>query len=200
MTAEAWCVHCDADPKAYANGLCQACDKYQRKYDRLPPTEVLVKRQRRRDSQRDEAKITNRPAASELQTIGNIGKLRERLGQESLHPIEGLLVACDKAAVTVVALEYVTGLRGSFLGRNRFDEDVIHPLTALYGEWLDRWGRLQKLALDAGIDQQRLNLAEGNARTVLEAVSEGLNDAGLNPAQQEVVRGSIARRLRTAQH
>lgn len=198
--SQAWCRHCDADPQAFADGLCRPCAAYQRKYDRLPSEELLVKRQRRKDDQRDEAKITNRPSAQELQTVGEIARLREQHQGDSVHPIEGLLIACDKAAVNVAALEFVTGQRGSYLGRNRFDEDVIHPLTALYGEWLDRWGRLQKLALDAGIDQQRLNLAEGNARTVLEAVSEGLNDAGLNPAQQEVVRGSIARRLRTAQH
>lgn len=36
-----WCEHCDAEPRAYRNGLGRACEAYRRKYHRRPPTDVL---------------------------------------------------------------------------------------------------------------------------------------------------------------
>lgn len=46
-----WCSHCDAEP-VRANGICSPCESYDRKYGVLPPHEVLVKRQIRKDERR----------------------------------------------------------------------------------------------------------------------------------------------------
>lgn len=194
LSAQEWCGHCDAEPRHYSNGLCQPCEKYRRKYDRLPGGDLLVKRQRRKDEKRDMAKIENRPGPNE----GSIERSLEEIRQQAptLHPINGILLACDKAGRNVAALEYLISQRTTYLGHNRFNEEVIHPLTALYGEWLDRYGRLQKMALDANVDQQRLNLAEGNARAIFSVVKEALSGAGLNPAQEAAINESLARGFR----
>ena len=42
-----WCVHCDAEPRAYANGMGRACSAYVRKTGRLPSEELLRRRTER---------------------------------------------------------------------------------------------------------------------------------------------------------
>ena len=47
-----YCRHCDLERAWTSDGLCKACDTYERKYHRLPTFGVLVQRNRRRDERR----------------------------------------------------------------------------------------------------------------------------------------------------
>jgi hypothetical protein len=95
----------------------------------------------------------------------------------------------------VAVLGILVSERDSLLGLNRFDEYVVHPLTALYGEWVDRYARVQKLALDAGIDERRTSIAEADTERLFGAVVNALDAAGLTPAQEATFRAALAANL-----
>lgn len=129
--------------------------------------------------------------------LGQVGELLAELGEEPVpDPLSGLELAYARAARMTAATGILVDGLNSPLGLNRFDEEVIHPLVALHGEWLDRYARIQKLALDAGIDERRLTLAERDAKVLLDAVAVAIDAAGLTPDQQGRFRGALADKLR----
>lgn len=52
MARVTWCRHCDLEPSRRSNGLCNACNTYQAKYDRLPSWSVLHRRLARKEERR----------------------------------------------------------------------------------------------------------------------------------------------------
>lgn len=52
LPAPDWCVHCDAEPRRYSDGLCLRCGNYQRSMGHLPNEAVLRRRQERADERR----------------------------------------------------------------------------------------------------------------------------------------------------
>lgn len=76
------------------------------------------------------------------------------------------------------------------------------PVTAaeitLWTKERDFHAKVCKMALDAGIDARRLALVEQDADQLYEAVREGLNAAGLNPAQEAKFREAFSAALRRA--
>lgn len=129
--------------------------------------------------------------------LGQVGQLLAELECEAVpDPLSGLEHAYGLSARMVAATGILVDGLDSPLGTNRHDEQVIHPLVALHGEWLDRYARCQKLALDAGIDERRLTMAERDARTLLDVVGRAIEAAGLTPAQEEAFRVNLAGRLR----
>lgn len=129
--------------------------------------------------------------------LGQVGQLLEELGEEPVpDPLTGLEHAYALSARMLAATGILVAQLDSPLGFNRHDEQVIHPIVALHGEWHDRHVRTQKLALDAGIDERRLNMAERDARTLLDAVGKAIEAAALTADQQGRFRSELATRLR----
>jgi hypothetical protein len=138
----------------------------------------------------------DRRVAHEI-AVGQLGALLAEMGETPTpHPFEGLVTAYAKADRMVRALELLVGEMPSPLGINRFDEFVVHPLTALYGEWVERYARLQKLALDAGIDERRQQMSEAEARNLFAAFRQAIDATGLTPAQEAAFRDALASALR----
>lgn len=129
--------------------------------------------------------------------VGQLGALLAEMGETPTpHPFDGLVTAYAKADRMVRALELLVGEMPSPLGINRFDEFVVHPLTALYGEWVERYARLQKLALDAGIDERRQQMSEAEARDLFAAFRQAIDATGLTPVQEAAFRDALAAALR----
>lgn len=127
---------------------------------------------------------------------GQIGKLLEELRDQPTPPlIDGLEAAVDHCARMVVALRFVATGRDA-LGVNRFGEQVPDPAVAMYGEWVDRYARATKLALDAGIDERRTRLSELDAGVLFDAIGNALITAGLSVEQQQAFRSALATGLR----
>lgn len=128
--------------------------------------------------------------------MGEIARRLEGVELDGRHPVEHLLEVVHKDAVMVRAIELELGERDSLLGVNRFDEVVVHPLAGMYREWTDSLARNSKLALDAGIDDKRLQLEMAKVMPIFDAVMEGLAESGLDAETEALVRGNIAKRLR----
>lgn len=125
---------------------------------------------------------------------GNLGALLEELeldGQHR-HPIEILLDAvhrCHSMAQVLGALVGglstdasappdgfgATALGVRLWGPNHLGDGAPHVLLNEYGVWLERSARASKLALDAGVDERRVRMAETMAEQ-LAAVLRGTAD------------------------
>jgi hypothetical protein len=74
-------------------------------------------------------------------------------------------------------------------------EKRLLALQAIYGDWIDRAAKHAKLALDAGIEERKVQLAEMEAQLVADVVKGVLDDLNLTAEQQaiapEVVRGRL---------
>lgn len=86
----------------------------------------------------------------------------------------------------------VVGTAGLF-GPDHKGNQKPHVLVQLYGEWVDRYGRLVKVAADLGLEERRVAIDETRAQAVVGAVLAGLRDAGADTPE---VRTAIAGRLR----
>lgn len=74
----------------------------------------------------------------------------------------------------------------------------LHPFVAEYRHWVSERAKLAKIALDAGVEERRVQLAEREATVVVEAVGRALDDgeAALTAGQQAALRAAIAREFR----
>lgn len=86
-------------------------------------------------------------------------------------------------------------------GRDHKGDGAPHVLVRLWNEERDRLARMCKMALDAGIDQRMIDLAESEARVVVEVIVAVIDapELGLDPAMREVGRRVAAERLRALQ-
>jgi hypothetical protein len=67
----------------------------------------------------------------------------------------------------------------------------------LYDDERTRLAQYASLALKAGVDERRVQLAEISATRLFDALVDALAVAGLTPAQEEAIRGAIANNLRS---
>lgn len=131
--------------------------------------------------------------------LGQVGELLAEMGEDPVpDPLTGLEVAYHRAARMCAVLGVLVEDLDDVVGLNRHDEYVIHPVVSEHRTWLELYARIQKLALDAGIDERRLARDEREARALLEAVAGTLDDTevGLTPAQREAFSVKLAGRLR----
>lgn len=131
---------------------------------------------------------------------GELGKLLAEMGEQPVpHPLDGLEHTYAKAGQVLAALSVLVAELDSPLGINRFGEHVVHPLVGLLGEWVDRYAKVQKVTLDAGLDERRQALDEGDVTALLDAMKAEMAAAGLTSAQQEAIGRGIADRIRSAE-
>jgi len=86
----------------------------------------------------------------------------------------------------------LTGPTG-LIGPNSRGEQKPNVLVELYGEWIDRYGRLAKAAGDLGLEARRVAITEHHAQAVVAAVLAGLRETGADTPE---VRAAIATQLR----
>lgn len=145
------------------------------------------------------------------------GRLLDEMGAPDEHPVQRLLDALDQAGRMVAVLRLLVGgldlaseyevwrndkgdphyhvTEAGFTGPLPSGAGAPNVLVALYGEWLDRYAKFSKLALDAGIDERRTQLAEVQANGLLTAVTAAL---GSIPAEHHVTfREALANELRS---
>jgi len=73
---------------------------------------------------------------------------------------------------------------------------ATHPYVAEYHKWTTEHARACKLALDAGVEERRVRLAEHQAQGVVTAVQAAMNALDLLPEQSARAPQVIANLLR----
>lgn len=100
-----------------------------------------------------------------------------------------------------LAREPGIGLLGPKIGLDRDGgEHVIgeelRGMTSLYGEWSDRLVKYSKVAVDAGIAKQQVDIAKSQGQTIVVVINRVLAQIGLDEAKQLLARQLIAEEFR----
>ena len=85
----------------------------------------------------------------------------------------------------------------AFWGEDKDGQMVPHTYVQLLRIWTERYERACKTALDAGIEERRIRLAEDTADTFFTALSKAVAAADLTPKQMEALTRALAKELRT---
>lgn len=115
-------------------------------------------------------------------------ELTGRAGTD-VHPIEHVMDELTRSAALTLVLE--RHLEGTEL----VSPFGASPLWDMFERERDRRARLAKLAMDAGVDERRVRLAEHQGQMVFTAINGLLTEIGLDPSNTEV-RKMVARHLR----
>lgn len=83
-----------------------------------------------------------------------------------------------------------TVVREGLYGPDHNGDGRAHVLVAMYGDWLDRAGRLAKLAKDAGLEERRVALDEEMAALVQQTIEAAL-ERQLAMVEQGIAVGEI---------
>jgi hypothetical protein len=149
-----------------------------------------------------------RTAADQRSTLarveGQVVALLDALEVEAVHPLDGLLEAVQRAGGMMRLLGQLLGrlhITDNGSGEALYGPDHLgnarpHVLLALYGQWVDRYARACKLALDAGVDERMLRLAESDADRLFTAITGAMETAGLSLDQREAFRVALVAELR----
>jgi hypothetical protein len=131
---------------------------------------------------------------AELQARSELGRLLgdTQTDLADAHPISALTEALARARAMTTVLGALVG------GTSLAKADRAHPLAAMYADWVDKQARIAKAALDAGIDERRMQLADEQARVILDVFRAVFADPaiGFNAAQRSAAGAVAARHLR----
>lgn len=117
-------------------------------------------------------------------------QVRDMAQELDMDPHDALLFAVRLAAGTV------NWIRSRILDLEESGSDgtseelaaeaaMIESLHKVYGEERDRLAKAAKLAIDAGIDERRIQLEEDQGVLIAKAVTAILTDIGLTPEQKK---------------
>lgn len=155
---------------------------------------------------------------------GEIGELMRECDIPEQHPIDGLLevVRVSGSMMRLLTIKVgelaedpgvedvlMEGPRGDLSTRRRATEDAFWGLNAqgemaphvyvnLLRVWTERYERACKTALEAGIEERRIRLAEDTTDTLFTAFQTAIAVAGLDPAMQTALKLALAAELRKA--
>jgi hypothetical protein len=138
------------------------------------------------------------------QLEGDLGVLLAELEIQAAdrHPVDVLLAAvarCSAMAQVLGALvgglTTTTGGPGALWGPNHLGDGAPHVLTTMYGQWLDRAARASKLAIEAGVEERRVRLAEQLSALVVDVLRGVLDDLDLSAEQRAAAAVAMPRRL-----
>jgi hypothetical protein len=133
---------------------------------------------------------------------GEVGQLMAELEVEAAErdPVALLLDALHRCSAMVAILGgLVAELElGDLFGPDPQGATRAHVATETYATWLDRSARAAKLAIDAGIEERRVLLAEEQGRVIADLFARVFADpeVALSPSQQAMARIVAARHLR----
>jgi hypothetical protein len=168
------------------------------------------------------AKAEQRQALDRI--AGEVADLLDQVDVDELHPLDGLLDVVRRTGGMCKVLEQLvrgldlhptviaevvgdgarlggqTGERwrtmnNSVYGADSKGDGKPHVVVEMWRHWLELHAKACKLALDAGIDERRLQLAEAEVDQLFTAVTRALVTAGLDPVQQEAFTVALAGEL-----
>lgn len=131
---------------------------------------------------------------------GSIGQLVDELQVEAegMDPVEILLAAVRRSHAMATVLDWLVGDLPSLTDTVGEDaHGVPDVMVTMLREWNDAAARHSKLALDAGVEERRVRLAEGDVSDlvgVLKGVSSGLLEVACSvvPGAAEALRAAWA--------
>lgn len=152
---------------------------------------------------------------------GEIGQLMRECDIPDQHPVEGLLEVVRISGSMMRLLTVKVGelqedpevsdvlvekdddmitiqraARDGFWGLNKDREMVIHPFVKLLREWTERYERACKTALDAGIAERQVRLAESQGELLATAVRGILGALNLTAEQWALAPKVVEAQLR----
>lgn len=142
-----------------------------------------------------------------------VGELLEQVAVHDQHPIDGLLEAVNRTGNIARILHHLAneldlrpqlgvspdgtiGIGAALYGPDHNLDGRPHVLMDMLRVWTDLHAKACKLALDAGIDERRLQLEETELDELQQAVMVGLAAADLTADQQAAFVQAFAGRLR----
>lgn len=84
----------------------------------------------------------------------------------------------------------------AFWGLNTAGDMVSHTYVQLLKLWTERYERACKTALEAGIEERRIRLAEDTTETFFSALTKAVVAAGLDPGARAALNQALATELR----
>lgn len=84
----------------------------------------------------------------------------------------------------------------AFWGLNAREEMAPSIFVGMLHQWTERYERACKTALDAGIEERRIQLAEDTSETFFLALGKAVQSAGLDPATRAALNTALAAELR----
>lgn len=126
----------------------------------------------------------NKAAKAKAKTnvaLGKVKILMDKVGNVAEDPLQGLLEEVTRSAIAVLIFEgLVSDLESKELyGPNHLKDGTPHVLLRMYGEERDRHARYCKMALDAGVAERQVQLAEEQGAMIARVISEVLDDPAL---------------------
>ncbi len=117
---------------------------------------------------------------------------------DNVDPLEVLLYQLGWASGAARALGRLVSELEEIHGPNHAGDAVPHVLVQMWNQERDRAARFAKLALDAGVVERQVRLAETQGQIIAQIFTAVLDDdtLGLSRAQREVGRSLAARHLR----
>lgn len=116
-----------------------------------------------------------------------------KVGELSEDPVvRERLVEAGDGSLDVV--RYTDG--EGFWGLNSKQEMVPSIYVQLLHQWTDRYERACKTALEAGIEERRIKLAEDTSETFFTALGKAVMAAGLDPTTRAALNAALAAELR----
>lgn len=155
---------------------------------------------------------------------GEIAQLLDACDLPEMHPIEGLLEIVRHSGKMFRVLEglvadlktdptvdhVILGMSddGEVVTKPVYGDDGLwaldaqgnqapHVLVSLYEKWTGVYARACKMALDAGIDERRVQLAEQTTDTMYQAVTRAMTAIALSPDLRDAFTKALAGELRT---
>ncbi|MFN2347830.1 MAG: hypothetical protein ABR616_19220 [Dermatophilaceae bacterium] len=153
---------------------------------------------------------------------GEIADLMRECDIPEQHPIDGLLevVRISGSMMRLLTIKVgelkedpqvsevlVEGYRGelstkkiatddAFWGVNASGDMVPHTYVGLLRVWTERYERACKTALEAGIEERRIQLAEDTTETFFSALTKAITVVGLEPSARSALHSALAAELR----
>lgn len=143
---------------------------------------------------------------------GEIAQLMRECDIPEQHPIEGLLAVVRVSGSMMRLLTIKVGeltedpevntkrVAGddAFWGLDKDGQMTPHIYVKLLHIWTTRYERACKTALEAGIEERRIRLAEDTADTFFSALSKAIAVAGLDSKTQAALNQAMANELRVS--
>lgn len=124
-------------------------------------------------------------------------------GQRVVDPLQELLdiIWLDAAMVSVlrsqvVELEATVGKSGAFAGPNHLGDAAPHIFVVELRRWSDQLARHCRIALEAGVAERQVRIAERQGEAIVDAIEAVLDALKLSPPQRETARKVVGTKLR----
>lgn len=110
----------------------------------------------------------------------------------SQDPVEALLEALRVASWRELALRRMVAERPSLFGNDHLGDAREDVVSAMHDRALKRRAEVAKMAVDAGIDERMVRLAERQSEVVVRAIQAALDAAGLEGDARELAEAAAA--------